>query len=278
MNLDLFSASPAAVTRVLYLDTETTGIESFSEVCEIGLILATYEGTDLASGVHPRSFSALLRPAEPIPPEASAVHHITNEMVASSPALAEIVPELEPIVAGADMIAGHNLRFDLDILLRQVPELFGRFGEDAMLDTLRLARHVWPDLPSYALQALRYRFALDALLQMDGSAHRALFDAALVRALLEQIAGTDLTDCKTLRELGELARSPIEILTFEFGKYKGQLLEDIMVSDPDYVRWLLDQSWAKKEHPDLYHTLTRKSGRRDSARARKQGRDRKGDR
>jgi exodeoxyribonuclease X len=256
---DLFGTGSEEETTVLFVDTETTGTDTgTAEVCEIGMVLARYSGfTPLETGGE--VFSALVKPSADIPPEASAVHHITNRMVASSPALSELEKEISRPVAEADYICAHNLPYDLAILVRQLPDVFGRFSAGMGIDTLRLARHVWPEIPSHSLQALRYRFDLDAA--MDGDAHRAVFDAGLVKSLLESILRENILECTDWIRLVEYIRSPLQVLVFSFGKYRGSLVEDIVVQDSEYVGWLLRQPWIPDEYPDLYHTLLRKTGK-----------------
>lgn len=258
--LDLFSESSAPVpgTQVLFLDTETTGPDpETAEICEIALLLTTYEGFQ-RSRTSDRTFESLVKPSVPIPPEASAIHHIANRMVADSPPVAGITGAVRELVDRADYVCAHNLAFDLTILKRAIPDVFACITAEMELDSLRLARHIWPAIPSHALQALRYRYELDA--GLEGEAHRALFDTLLVRSLMESALSTGLTGCEDWGSLAELCRSPLEIQTFTFGKYRGKLVEDIAAEDADYIRWLLRQKWLTEEYPDLYHTLLKKSG------------------
>jgi exodeoxyribonuclease X len=260
--LDLFSESVprAAGTKVLFLDTETTGADpETAEVCELALLLTTYAGFErdrTADSV----LETLVRPSAPIPPEASAIHHITNRMLADSPPIADITGTVRDLADRADFVCAHNLAFDLTILKRELPEVFGSITPEMELDSLRLARHIWPAIPSHALQALRYRYDLD--LGLEGDAHRALFDTVLVRSLMEYAIGAGLTGCTDWVSLAELCRSPLDIQTFSFGKYRGKLVEDIAAEDADYIRWLLRQKWLTEEYPDLYHTLLKKIGRK----------------
>jgi len=260
--LDLFAGalSSSGGTQVLYLDTETTGADpETAEICELALLLVSYdgfEGTQPGDGL----LQTLVRPSQPVPPEASAVHHITNRMLEGSPSVAEIAGLARPLVDRADYVSAHNLAYDLSILRRQLPDVFGRVTSDMEIDSLRLARHLWPAIPSHSLQALRYRYELDA--GIEGDAHRALFDTRLVRALVERVVTTGLAGCSDWAALAELSRSPLDIQTFTFGKYRGKLVEDIAAEDADYIRWLLRQKWLTEEYPDLYHTLLKKLGGR----------------
>jgi exodeoxyribonuclease X len=112
-------------------------------------------------------------------------------------------------------------------------------------------------IPSHSLQALRYRFELDCNVQ--GDAHRAMFDTELVRALVEHVTVSGLVDSSNWSELVSFAQSPLEVLVFPFGKYRGKLVEDVAAQDRDYVSWLLRQEWVPKDYPDLYHTMLEKT-------------------
>ncbi len=252
---DLFSntVSSGEEIRILYLDTETTGVDTeTAHVCEIAFLLSTYEGFIRVPQSDVR-IQELIQPPEPVPPEASAVHHITNDMLAGKPALEDISERISDIVSKADYISAHNVPYDLAILKRQLPHIFGKIGEEIKLDSLRLSRHIWPSIPSHALQALRYRFDLGT--HITGDAHRAMFDAELVRSLIEYILRMDLVTEDSWEDLVKYTRSALEVKIFSFGKYRGKLVEDIAAQDTDYIRWLLRQEWIPADYPDLYHTL-----------------------
>lgn len=258
--MDLFSSagSPEPGTQVLFLDTETTGADpETAEVCELALLLSSYSGFQRETDAD-RMLEVLVKPTVEVPPEASAVHHITNRMLEDKPHIKKIAGSVRELVDRADLVCAHNLNFDLTILRRELPDVFGSITQEMELDTLRLSRHVWPMIPSHALQALRYRYELDR--ELDGDAHRALFDTRLARSLLEHLLEKDLCGCKDWKALAELSRSPLNIQTFSFGKYRGKLVEDITAQDADYIRWLLRQKWLTEEYPDLYHTLLKKTG------------------
>ncbi len=264
--LDLFSRTdegdvePIPPIRILYLDTETTGADPNSvEICEAAFLLTTYSGFDRVPDAD-IVFDALVMPSEPVPPEASAIHHITNAMLEGKPGIQEVSGDIRKMVDAADFVSAHNLPFDITILRRQLPDVFGGIAPEMEIDSLRLARHLWPLVPSHSLQALRYRFHLDS--GIEGDAHRALFDTLLVRALVEKVLSEDSLRRSDWREWAEFARSPLNVQTFSFGKYRGKLVEDIVASDADYIRWLLKQNWMTEGYPDLYHTLLKKTGDR----------------
>mgnify|MGYP001035462465 CR=1 FL=1 len=258
---DLFSSAvyDDEEYRILYFDTETTGVDPENAyICEVAFLLSTYNGFVR----NPRKdfrLQELILPPEPVPPEASAIHHLTNEMLQGKPSLDDISDRINDMVTEADYICAHNIPYDLTILKRQLPDIFNKVKDDIKLDSLRLSRHVWPDIPSHSLQALRYRFNLDT--DISGDAHRAMFDSELAQSLVEYILRENLVTPDSWANLIEFTQSALEVRVFSFGKYRGKLVEDIAAQDRDYIKWLLRQDWIPSDYPDLYHTLLDKTSR-----------------
>lgn len=256
---DLFSGALDAVgeTRVLYLDTETTGADpETAHICEVAFLLSTYSGFNRRPEQDVQ-FQKLVKPPGRVPPEASAIHHITNEMLKDEPSIQDISGRIFELFRQADCISAHNLPYDLAILTRELPGVLQGMDSSSRLDSLRLSRHLWPLIPSHSLQALRYRFSLDS--GITGEAHRAMFDTELVRSLVEYAIEQDIFNGNNWAELVEYVMSPLEVKVFSFGKYRGKLVEDIAAQDRDYIMWLLKQDWIPRDYPDLYHTILEKS-------------------
>ena len=256
---DLFSESRlyGKESSILFLDTETTGIDpETANICEVAFLLSKYDGFTRKPDEDER-LQEMVLPPEPVPPEASAIHHITNSMLEGKPSIEDISGKINKIVDRADYICAHNMPFDFTILKRQLPEIFNKIEDRMKLDSLRLSRHVWPSIPSHSLQALRYRFNLDA--DLEGDAHRAMFDSELARSLVEYILHKKFVTPDSWDDLITYTQSTLEVLIFNFGKYRGKLVEDIAAQDRDYIKWLLRQSWMPSDYPDLYHTLLNKT-------------------
>lgn len=96
-----------SIFPLVFLDVETTGLQpSKSEIVEVSAIKFSF-------GMVPVScFTTLCKPRKPIPTEATAINHITDDMVADAPGFCQIAPALTEFIRGCN-VAGHNLDFDL---------------------------------------------------------------------------------------------------------------------------------------------------------------------
>jgi DNA polymerase-3 subunit epsilon len=167
----------------VYLDTETTGLDKNAEIVEIAII-------DCAGNL---LINQLIRPSQPIPPEVTVLHGITNEMVAGAISW----PALWPTVRGhllGKTIGIYNAEFDVRIM-RQSLERYRLPWRDSLAtaDILGLFsefRGEW-DPARRALRRYRLEDAGKYFRIPLPNSHRAADDALLARALLHRIAGTD---------------------------------------------------------------------------------------
>jgi exodeoxyribonuclease X len=222
--------------KIIFLDTETTGNEPAKDfLCQ--LAFKTTEET----------FCELFKPPIPIPPEASAVTHITNKHVADKKAFQES-DNYGPIKllledSSAVMVA-HNAKFDEAIIRKE------GITPAHVICTLRVARALDKKnvIPQYKLQFLRYYLDID----IEADAHDALGDVLvleqLYKRLLDKIMKEDqLSEEEAVEKMIEISSRPSLMYVFPFGKYNGKTIEEVSRADRGYLEWMLTQ---KEQNPD----------------------------
>lgn len=158
-------------------DLETTGFSpSRDRIVEIAAVHVDIDGTETR-------FQSLINPGCPIPPAASRVHNITDDMVANFPSFRNVIPEFMQLAKGSTLVA-HNARFDLGFLQESLFRSGHEIWRGNTMDTMKLAQQTFAGLPSYSLQNLR---AVLNLPEVSGTAHRAGADVEWTRHLLGRI-------------------------------------------------------------------------------------------
>ena len=154
------------------LDTETTGLSAAGggRICEVAISLSR-------NGQKIEEFSTLLNPGMPMHPDVIAIHGITNEMVASAPSFADIVPKLLAILEGCVLVA-HNAEFDLSFLRCEMEHCGLRMPDYPVLDTLKLARKNGR-FQRNNLGMIAATLGIDA-----AGAHRAMADVRMTEKIL----------------------------------------------------------------------------------------------
>lgn len=217
--------------KFIYYDTETTGI-NFENDCIIEL--AAYDPLEN------RTFEELINTQMPIPAEATAIHNITNEMVADKPNFKIIAEKFIDFCEGEVILIAHNNdRFDLPFLEKEFQKSGLTLPSWSFLDSLKWARRYRPDLPKHSLQHLRetYGFA-------ENNAHRALDDVITLQRVFEA-----MIDDLSPETVFELLNQERVIQIMPFGKYRGKPLELV---PSDYIQWLFKNgALNKKENESL---------------------------
>lgn len=149
---------------IIVLDFETTGLNTREDrIIEIGAV-------KLAHGEIIDSFSMMVDPKRPLPPEITRITGITDQMVMGQPTAEEALPKLIAFMDG-HTIAAHNARFDCSILASELKRI-GQTYDAPEMDTLTMAQKLYPDMARYRLGALCKRLGVSLK-----NAHRAVHDA-----------------------------------------------------------------------------------------------------
>jgi len=230
--------------KLIFFDTETTGNEQKDFLCQIA-----YKSGD-------ETFVGFYKPPIKIPPEASAVHHISNKMVDDKPSFKENGDQEKIKKLFEDknsVVIAHNAPFDLVMIKKEGIE------PKNFICTLRVARHLDPEgkIGKYNLQYLRYLLDLD----VEATAHDALGDVIVLEKLFERlkkkiIEEEKLSEGDAIEKMIEISSHPSLLRTFAFGKHNGKKIEDIAKIDRGYLEWLLAQKLESDQiDEDWIYTL-----------------------
>ena len=166
--------SPHLIPMYAIIDVETTGGSArWERITEIAIVL--HDGEKVVD-----TFSTLLNPDRSIPWNITQITGITDDMVSQAPRFFEVAKQIVQMTEGCIFVA-HNVSFDYGF----IREEFSRLGFDfsrKQLCTVRLARKVFPGLPSYSLSNLKKHFNIHA-----EQSHRALDDTLATTKLFELI-------------------------------------------------------------------------------------------
>lgn len=204
----------------IVFDTETTGVN------DPALIEAAWARLDGPAEMRVvERFEQRYAPGRPIELGAMAVHHIIDADLQGCPPATSfrLPPDVEYLI-------GHNVDFDWQVA--GSPPL-------RRIDTLCLARKVWPELDAYSLGALTYHLndPAEARARLR-DAHAAAADVELCVALLRAIVARlgSVASWQALWAHSEAARVPS---VMPFGKHKGVPIAEVPA---DYKRWLRGQA------------------------------------
>jgi DNA polymerase III subunit epsilon len=221
------------------IDLETTGTDpKIDRIIEISVLRL------LPGGDHDHR-TRRVHPGVPIPPEATAVHGITDDDVADSPTFRAVAPALSRFLDGCDLAGFNILNYDLRLLVAEYARVGFVFPVSGrrVIDACRIFHQ-------------RERRDLTAALRFycdrgHEGAHGAEADVlATVEVLDAQVARyADLpgtvdglhgacNDPNALDLSGMFGRDEDGVIVFIKGKYKGRSLSDIAQSKPDYLEWM----------------------------------------
>ena len=150
-------------TTYCVFDLETTGISHITEkITEIGAI-------KIKNGEVIDTFETFVNPEKPIPEEVVNVTHITDDMVKDADTIDKVMPRFLEFIGDSVMVA-HNADFDIGYMKYNCEQL-GLDFDVSHIDTLRLAKAVFPEFSKYKLGIIAEKLNI----KVD-VAHRALDD------------------------------------------------------------------------------------------------------
>jgi len=231
---------------VVVLDLETTGTNPrFDRVVEIAALKIGPDGRR-------ESLQFRVNPERPIPPEASAVHGITDSDVAQAPRFREIAAQVLRFLEDCDLAGFGIVRFDVPLLGQEFQRAGVEFStrERRLIDAQRIF-HLRE--PRTLAAALRFYCG-----KAHEDAHSAAADAEAAWEVLEAQCGRypDLPrtiveldricnprDPDALDEEGKLRWRDDEAIV-AFGQKSGMTLRELAAKEPGYLRWMLNKDFS----------------------------------
>ena len=246
--MDLNLVRPLAV-----FDLETTGTNVATDrIVEIAIVKAMPDGS---TGIYTKR----INPGMPIPRESTMIHGITDVDIADCPYFKDIAKELDEFLRDSDLSGYNAIKFDIPLLVEE----FLRSGIDFSLMNRQVVdvQNIFHKMEPRTLKAA-YKFYCHKDHEMAHSAEAdAMATYEILKAQLDFYKDQDYTDhdgvtskpvrndVKALSDFSFNGRSvdlaghimfnnrQQEVLNF--GKYKGQPIEDVFRREPSYYDWMM---------------------------------------
>lgn len=231
---------------LIFFDLETTGLNLTQDrIVEISFIKVMPDGEEIYK-------TRRINPEKPIPPESSAIHHITDEDVKDAPTFKQIAKSLADIFRGCDIAGFNSNRFDIPMLDQE----FQKAGVDFDFSRARVVdvQTIFHKKEPRNLVAA-YRFYCDKDLEGAHSADadiRATYE--VLKAQLDRYSDLE-NNVEALSKFsstnrnvdfaGRLVYDEQGREIINFGKYKGKVAEDVLRTDTGYFGWILNGDFTE---------------------------------
>ncbi len=226
---------------IIFLDLETTGIDvSRDRIVEISLV-------KISPGGGREVKTRRVNPEMPIPPEATAIHGISDDDVKDAPPFRALARSLASYMEGCDLGGYNSNRFDIPMLVEE----FLRAGVDVDFKRRKFVdvQNIFHQKERRTLEAA-YKFYCDKELE---NAHSAEADVIATHEVLEAQLDRypDLeNDIAFLADFssrdncadyaGRIVYDDNGVEVFGFGKHKGRLVAEVFHTEPSYYSWMMN--------------------------------------
>ena len=247
---------------LVFFDLETTGTNINSDrIVEICYLKVHPNGNE-------ESKTLRINPEMHIPEESSAIHGIYDEDVKDCPTFKEVAKKIAADIEGCDLAGFNSNRFDIPVLAEE----FLRAGVDIDLMKRKFidVQVIYHKMEQRTLSAA-YKFYCNKNLE---DAHTAEADTRatyeVLKAQLDRYADILQNDINFLSEYschtknvdfaGRIVYNDQGVEVFNFGKYKGVAVKEILQKDPGYYSWILQGDFTLNTKNVLTKIKLRETG------------------
>ena len=239
---------------LVFFDLETTGINIVTDrIVEISYLKVNIDGSEVSKTMR-------VNPERPIPEEATRVHGISDADVADCPTFKQIARSLANEIEGCDLAGFNSNRFDIPLLVEE----FLRAGVDIDLSKRKMidVQTIFHKKEQRTLSAA-YKFYCG--LDLD-NAHSAEADTRatyeVLKAQLDRYPDLEndmgalakySTHNRNVDFAGRFIYDDNHVEIFNFGKYKGRPVAEVLRTDTGYYGWIMQGDFAL----DTKNVLTR---------------------
>jgi DNA polymerase III subunit epsilon len=230
---------------IAFLDLETTGINIVTDrIVEISVLKVSPNGTE-------EWFTTRVNPEMPIPPKSTAIHGITDSDVANSPTFRDIAKNLAAFLEGCDL-AGYNAnKFDIPVLAEE----FLRVNIDFDFRRRRYVdvQVIFHKKEQRTLSAAYIFYCKKELTGAHGAKADTQATYEILKAQLDRYADLE-NDVEKLSDFSSYGNTAdfVGRITFDdegreifnFGKYKGKIVEKVLRDDPSYYSWMMNGDFS----------------------------------
>jgi DNA polymerase-3 subunit epsilon len=229
---------------LVFFDLETTGTNIVKDrIVEISMLKIMPNGDQ-------ESKTMKVNPTIPISPEAESIHGISNEDVKDAPTFPEIAKSVLKFIEGCDLAGFNSNRFDLPLLAEEF--IRAEIDYDLKKQNFIDVQVIFHKMEKRTLSAA-YQFYCDKELK---NAHSAEADTLATYEILKaqidyyQQLENDMEKISDFSSHNKNADFAGRIIynskgeeIFNFGKYKGKKVEDVLEKDPGYYGWIINNEF-----------------------------------
>ncbi|MBQ3634901.1 MAG: 3'-5' exonuclease [Bacteroidales bacterium] len=231
---------------IVFFDLETTGLTIGKDhIVEISLV-------KVFPDEHRETMTMRINPGMPIPPEATAVHHISDADVADKPRFKEVAKTIAAYIEGCDLGGFNSNKFDIPMLAEEFLAC-GMQEVDLRRASFIDVQNIFHKKEQRTLAAAYQFYCHKDLVGAHGAEADTMATADVFFAQVDKYDDlpTDIPALaafcamnKTVDYAGRMVYDDKNEIIFNFGKYKGRPVKQVLMMDPSYYDWMMNSDFS----------------------------------